>query len=457
MACRRIGGEFHSNALGINKSVRKVGKKVAEQGVIRQWSPVRVAQVLFLLTLVGVIGGLLMVYSASYPLALARTGNAFAITSRQILYALLGIVFFVIAWKVPLHPLKRLGWLNFFVALKWSSLLFHLIVIGLLVATLLFGKRVGETQRWLTFGPFQIQPSEFAKVTLAICIASLVSFWRDAKSARQKFLLWFVLFVVWTLTIALVLVQPHLSGGLLLAFIGVVAMFFARLPLSVLLATLLLSGGLGYFGQKHFLHPYQQERWQIGSWLMLPKEKTDDQKSYQVRQALLGLQVGGWFGQGWFNSRQKHLFLPSAHNDFIFAVIGEEFGFVGSVIVLGFFCILAYLGLWVASQSVNDSFASGVAGGITMGIWFQAIMHIAVNAHLLPPTGIPLPFVSAGGSSLCATLIGMGLLLNIATKLQIKSKRRGGTSDAMGDGRWRDGGTHLPRPRHRRRRQNYLA
>ncbi len=422
-----------------------MGKKVAEQGIVRQWSPVRVAQVLFFLTLVGVIGGLLMVYSASYPLALARTGNAFAITFRQILYALLGSVLFVIAWKMPLQSLKRLGWIP------------HLIVIGALVATLLFGKKVGEAQRWLTLGSVQIQPSEFAKITLAICIASLASYWRDAKSAKQKLWLWFALFTVWALTVGLVLMQPHLSGGLLLALIGIATMFFARLPLSVLLTTLLLFGGLGYFGQKHFLHPYQRERWQIGSWLVLPKEKTDDQKSYQVRQALLGLQVGGWVGRGFFQSRQKHLFLPSAHNDFIFAVIGEEFGFIGSMIVLGFFGTLAYFGLWVTSQSTNDAFASGLAGGITIWIWAQAIMHIAVNAHLLPPTGVPLPFVSAGGSSLCATLIGMGLLLNVTVNLQVKPKRRGGTSDAMGDGRWRDGGTHLSRPRPRRRRQNYLA
>lgn len=189
---------------------------------------------------------------------------------------------------------------------------------------------------------------------------------------------------------------------------------------------------------------------------MLPKGKTDEEKSYQVRQALLGLQVGGWFGQGFFQSRQKHLFLPSAHNDFIFAVIGEEFGFVGSVAVLAFFTLLAYFGLWVTSQT-TDAFASGLSGGITVWIWFQALLHIAVNTHLLPPTGVPLPFVSAGGSALCATLIGMGLLLNIASNLTQQRKRRGGTNDALGDGRWGDGRAHLPSPRPRRRRQNYVS
>ncbi len=412
---------------------------VAGQGAMRQWSPIRVTQILFLLTLLGVAGGLLMVFSASYPLALARTGNAFSITVRQVLYAAFGFVLFAIAWKAPPRWLRPFG------------LSMHLITLILLVATLLFGKKVGDAQRWLVFGSFQFQPSEFAKVTLVACIAALSYHWRNATSVKQK--IWFLLsiFTCWVLTVVLVLMQPHLSGGLLLAVIGVAAMFFARLPLSVILAMVLLSGGVGYLGQKYLLHSYQRERWQIGSWLVLPKGKADEQKAYQVRQALLGLQVGGWFGRGFFNSRQKHLFLPSAHNDFIFAVIGEEFGFAGSITVLTFFTVLAYLGLWIASQS-PDAFSSGIAGGITIWIWLQAIIHIAVNAHLLPPTGIPLPFVSAGGSSLCATLIGMGLLLNVATNLQVKPRRRGGASDEMGNGGRGDRGTHLSSPRPRRRR-----
>ncbi|MFA0783606.1 FtsW/RodA/SpoVE family cell cycle protein [Fervidibacter sacchari] len=417
---------------------------MAAQGAIRQWSPVKVTQILFALTLVGLIGGLLMVFSASYPLALARTGNAFSIVSRQAIYAALGFVLFLVAWKIPLQWLRRASWV------------LHLLVIALLFATLLVGKKVGDAQRWLELGPFQVQPSEFAKVTLVLCIAALAASWRDAINLSRKFWLWLAIFLCWVLTTVLVLKQPHLSGGLLLAVIGVAAMFFARMPLSLILATVLLGFGLGYIGQKAFLHSYQLERWRIGSWLMLPKGKTDEEKSYQVRQALLGLQVGGWFGQGFFQSRQKHLFLPSAHNDFIFAVIGEEFGFVGSVAVLAFFTLLAYFGLWVTSQT-TDAFASGLSGGITVWIWFQALLHIAVNTHLLPPTGVPLPFVSAGGSALCATLIGMGLLLNVASNLTQQRKRRGGTNDALGDGRWGDGRAHLPSPRPRRRRQNYVS
>jgi cell division protein FtsW len=419
---------------------------VAAQGTFRQWSPVRVAQILFALTLIGLFGGLLMIYSVSYPFALTRTGNAFSIVSRQALYAALGFVLFLTAWKIPLQRLRRVSWV------------LHLFIVALLITTLIVGKKVGNAQRWLEFGPFQVQPSEFSKVTLVLYIAALAASWRDTVNLSRKFGLWLVLLLCWTLTVALVLKQPHLSGALLLAVIGVAAMFFARMPLSLILAMILLSGGLGYLGRKLFLQPYQQQRWQIGSWLILPKEKTDEQKSYQVRQALLGLQVGGWFGQGFFQSRQKHLFLPAAHNDFIFAVIGEEFGFIGSVAVLTFFTLLAYFGLWVTSQTA-DAFASGVSGGITVWIWLQAILHIAVNTHLLPPTGVPLPFVSVGGSALCAILIGMGLLLNVASNLtqQRKQKRRGGTSNALGDGRWRDGRAHLSSPRPRRRRQNYVS
>ncbi|MFA0740600.1 MAG: hypothetical protein DFNUSKGM_000707 [Candidatus Fervidibacter sacchari] len=386
-----------------------------------------------------------MVFSASYPLALARTGNAFSIVSRQAIYAALGFALFLVAWKVPLQWLRQTSWI------------LHLLVIVSLLATLVVGKKVGDAQRWLEFGPFQVQPSEFAKVTLILCIAALTASWRNTTKLSRKFWLWLAILLCWVLTIVLVLKQPHLSGGLLLAVIGVAAMFFARMPFSLILATVLLGLGMGCIGQKAFLHSYQLERWRIGSWLMLPKGEVDEQKSYQVRQALLGLQVGGWFGQGFFQSRQKHLFLPSAHNDFIFAVIGEEFGFIGSVAVLTFFTLLAYFGLWVTSQT-TDAFASGLSGGITVWVWFQALLHIAVNTHLLPPTGVPLPFVSAGGSALCAILIGMGLLLNVASNLtqQRKQKQRGGTNDALGDGRWGDGRAHLSSPRPRRRRQNYL-
>ncbi|MCS7192505.1 MAG: FtsW/RodA/SpoVE family cell cycle protein [Armatimonadetes bacterium] len=401
------------------------------------WSPVQLRNALLMLTVVGIFGGLWVVYSASHPYASFKFGDPFAIIVRQIAYTFLGLILFIIAFKISLSYL-RFGWL------------LHLLVIFLLFLTLFWGKEVNEARRWFSFGLFQFQPSEFAKVTLIVFVSSLARQWMIASTATQKFFTWFAIFAFWMLTVALVAVQPHLSGGLLLAAIGISTMFFARLPLALILATLLLGISFGYLGQKHFLRPYQKERWHINSLLVKAKDENDNEKVYQVRQALLGLQVGGLFGQGYDKSRQKRLFLPSAHNDFIFAVIGEEFGFAGSFFVLLFFASLAYFGLCVALMA-KDAFSSGLAGGIAFSLWLQAILHISVNANLLPPTGIPLPFVSAGGSSLCATLLGMGLLLNVSNDLVRKEKQKGGAKNALDNGRWWDWGSHLPSHSHRHR------
>lgn len=408
------------------------------------WSPEFLASILSLLTVVGLAAGLWIVYNASYPYSQTVFGNPFAIFFRQVKYAIFGIALFFLALLTPSRFLKGFGWS------------FHLVSVILLVATLFFGKKVGEAQRWLSIGSVQFQPSEFAKITMVVCIAFLSAQWKGSATLKQKFWVWLALFVCWSLTTALVLVQPHLSGGFLLALIGLATMFFARLPIPLILATLLLFGGIGYITQEQFLRPYQRERWQSGNWLTLAGEQKEKQKAYQVRQALLGLQVGGWFGQGPNRGKQKHLFLPAAHTDFVFAVIGEEFGFLGSFLVLAFFVFLAYFSLCLASQA-PEPFSAGLAGGIAFSLWMQAILHISVNANLLPPTGFPLPFASAGGSSLCATLWGMGLLLNVSLSLFRKAKRRGGAKDALGDGGWRDWGTHLPSPSHSRRRQVYFA
>lgn len=404
------------------------------------WSPVFLKQILIVLTMVGVLFGLWMAHNASYPYSLNEFGDPFALTIRQFKYAILGIALFLLALFTPLHLVSRFGWL------------LHLVAIVLLLATLFVGKKVGEAQRWLAIGPVQFQPSEFAKITLIVFIAFLATKWRTSVNFKQRFWIWIALFGFWSLTVVLVLKQPHLSGGFLLAVIGLATMFFARFPITLILTTLLFGLMLGYISQEQILRHYQRERLQSSKLLFWASERDDKQKAYQVRQALLGIQVGGWFGQGPNRGKQKHLFLPAAHTDFVFAVIGEEFGFIfGSLPVLSFFAFLAYFGLCVASQAPN-AFSSGLAGGIAFSIWLQAILHISVNSNLLPPTGIPLPFASIGGSSLCATLLGMGLLINVSRNLSKKAKQKGGINDVMDDGGWRDRRTHIPshRPRHRR-------
>ncbi|MFA0766294.1 MAG: hypothetical protein OXFUSZZB_000743 [Candidatus Fervidibacter sp.] len=387
------------------------------------------------LTVVGVVMGWVFLFSASYPISAAQWGDAFTVAGRQLRFLAGAVFLFALAVFIPL---RRLG---------WGALLVHLFVLLLLVLTLRFGVSVGGVARWLTIGDFRWQPSEFAKVTLVLALAFVMGRWWASHRWSQKGLWWLLGVGMWLSTVALVLLQPHLSGGIILAGIGAATLLFARMPLLVWLATLIGVGAMGYGTRHAILHPYQQKRWQTAHAFAWGDER---RWHYQSRQANLALGAGGWFGRGLFQGRQKFLFLPSAHNDFVFAVIGEEWGFLGSVGVLAFFTLLIYWALRVAA-SCPDPFLSGIAGGLGFYLWFQAMLHIAVNVGLLPPTGIPLPFVSAGGSSLWSTLLAMGLLVNVARQSAPEGQGRA-MDDAVGDGGGRDGGAHLSRyrPRHRR-------
>ncbi|MFA0780474.1 MAG: hypothetical protein RJAPGHWK_001989 [Candidatus Fervidibacter sp.] len=389
---------------------------------------------LFGLTVVGVLMGWVFLFSASYPLSAAQWGDAFAVAGRQFRFLMGAIVLFACGAFLPLR------WF------RVGAFFAHGAVLLLLVLTLRFGVSVGGAARWLAFGPFQVQPSEFAKVTLVLVLAWAMGQWRASRLWWQKGGWWLLSVGLWIGSVVLVLLQPHLSGGIILASIGAATLLFARMPLLLWLATFMGVGIAGYSVRHAILHPYQQKRWQTAHGFRWGDER---RLHYQSRQAILALGAGGWFGRGLFQGRQKFLFLPSAHNDFVFAVIGEEWGFWGSVGVLAFFTLLIYWALRVAA-SCSDPFLSGIAGGLGFWLWFQALLHIAVNVGLLPPTGIPLPFVSAGGSSLGSTLLAMGLLVNVARQGEAEQGR--GMGNGVGDGRGRDRGTHLSRHRPRDRR-----
>ncbi|GBC99101.1 putative peptidoglycan glycosyltransferase FtsW [bacterium HR17] len=395
---------------------------------------------LLALTVLGVGGGWLFLFSASYPLSNALWGNAFAIAMRQLLFLAGGLVLFAAAALCPFRWVQR------------CALALHVAVVAALVATLFWGEAAGGAARWLAFKDVRVQPSEFAKVTLVLALAAVMAHWWKATRWQQQVGWWLVGVGLWVATVVLVAMQPHLSGALILGAVGAFALLFARMPLPVWVATLMGLGALGYFAHSAVIHPYQYRRLQSAHGFV---RRDDPKMHYQSRQATLGLGAGGLFGRGLFQSRQKFLFLPSAHNDFVFAVIGEELGFLGSVGVVAFFTLLAYWALRVASGTA-DPFASGAAGGLGFALWSQAMLHIAVNAGLLPPTGIPLPFVSAGGSSLWSTLLAMGLLVN-AARQPTGSQRRRRMGDALGDGGRGHRGAHLPRPRYRRRRSGETA
>lgn len=396
---------------------------------------------LFLLTALGISFGWLMVFSASYPIADALKKDPFFFANRQLLFIVSGLVLFFVACFFPMGKLRRWGWV------------IHLIVLVFLALTLWIGKPIDGVQRWLVFGKFQVQPSEFAKVSLVLALASLLTHCHSLPRWQQRLGMFSLCIALWFLTVGLVVCQPHLSGALILFLIGLSTLFFTGISIPLLLTILLLVGVLGDINKNRVLHEYQNERIKLGHGFVKPIERLHPQS----KQAIRALGSGGLFGRGLFQSRQKHLFLPSAHNDFIFAVIGEEWGWLATMGVLFSFSLFAYFGLMVAARA-PDAFVAGVAGGLTSAIWLQAMLHIVVNIGWLPPTGVPLPLISAGGSSMWSTLLAMGLLINSAGQMTRKpSKSRSVTNHEVGDGRRRDRRSHLPSPNYRCNSKNEIA
>lgn len=282
-----------------------------------------------------------------------------------------------------------------------------LIVVALLVLVVIPGVgiyRLGA-RRWLGAGPLQFQPSEFAKFAFVIFLADYLdrnerethSFWRGLLPALLALGLFF----------ALIMLEPDLGTSLTLAGSAAMMLFAAD-------ARLWHLGGLGMVGAMGvFALAYvDPERWsRITTYLDPWKDPVDS--GYQIIQALLAFGSGGLFGVGLGRSRQKFFYLPERHTDMIFAVLGEEMGFIGACLVLLLFFAFAWRGYRIAVQA-PDRFTSLLAAGVTSLITLQAAMNIAVVTASIPSTGIPLPFLSYGGSSLLITLSGVGILLGVS-------------------------------------------
>jgi cell division protein FtsW len=284
-----------------------------------------------------------------------------------------------------------------------------LVVVALLVLVVIPGigiYRLGA-RRWLGAGPLQFQPSEFAKFAFIIFMADYLernqreisSFWRGLLPALMVLGLFF----------ALIMLEPDLGTSLTLAGTGALMLFAAGAELSHL-------GGLGLVGAVgvFILARIDPERWsRITTFLDPWNPKISQDAGYQIIQALLAFGSGGLFGVGLGRSRQKFFYLPERHTDMIFAILGEELGLIGSCLVLVLFFAFAWRGYRIAVQA-PDRFTSLLAAGVTSLITLQAAMNIAVVTASIPSTGIPLPFLSYGGSSLLITLSGVGILLGVS-------------------------------------------
>jgi cell division protein FtsW len=339
-----------------------------------------------------------MVFSASAVTAREEYGNGYVFLARQLLYIALGI--------------GGMFWLmNFdYRKLRQPRVIFTALGLTLLLLiAVFFLDRSHATHRWIRLGPLSLQPSEAAKLVVIFFLGWFLEIRRAPRGAGVNDPLQTLLPALGTvfLMVGLVLAEPDMGTGCMIAFIAAVMMFVAGMSLRYVLPTALAVLPAVYLLIVRV--PYRLERVQA-----FFSPGTDPQgRGFQLLQSLIAVGSGGFTGLGLMESRQKLFYLPEAHTDFIFAVICEEIGFIGAAVVLTLFAVYGWRGL-VAAMKAPDDFGRFLALGITTMVVGQALINLSVVLGLMPTKGIPLPFISYGGSSLLGMLLATGVLLNVS-------------------------------------------
>ena len=341
------------------------------------------------------IFGIIMIYSASNIWALYKFNDAFKFVKHQALFFIVGITF--------LHFVSKISYFKYYE--NANKILLMVLILLILVIIPGIGTVRNGSRSWFGIGPFGLQPSEAAKIGLLIFTAKyLVNNEKKLKNVKKGVLpILGVIFLVF----GLIMLQPDFGTGVIivvstigLLFVGGVNLkFFIKLGILGVIGIVILI----------LIAPYRLER--ILSFLNPWSDPLGS--GFQIIQSLYAIGPGGLFGYGFLNSRQKHFYLPEPQTDFIFSIISEEFGFMGVLIVTSLFLTIILRGFKIAKKC-NEFFGKYLAFGITFQIAFQAILNLMVVVGLIPVTGVTLPFLSYGGSSLMITLIEIGILLNIS-------------------------------------------
>jgi cell division protein FtsW len=339
--------------------------------------------------------GLVMILSASSVTALQYEGSSYYYFERQLLWLFAGSIVFLVSLRLDYR--------------LWRKLAVPMLVVSLLLLVVVLlpgiGQNVNGSSRWIGIGSFGVQPSEFAKLAMLVFAADLLarrqSWIDDTRVTLRPVIAAFGLFAL------LIMLQPNLGTTIVLAAITFTVLFVAGTPLAPLAGWGLVGccvAGMASMGESYrrarilaFLHPWNDPL----------------NTGYQTIQSQVSVASGGWLGVGLGASKAKWGFLPYAHTDFIFAIISEELGLVGAMAVVGLFVALGFLGIRTGLRTA-DPFARMLAIGITAWLCVQAFVNIGAVIGVLPITGVPLPFISFGGSSLLATMAGAGILLNVA-------------------------------------------
>lgn len=346
--------------------------------------------VLFLLTL-----GVVMVTSASFPRALSATGGAdpFSFGKKQLFFSLLSLVLMVVMINFDYHRLRRF------------TILFAVLAPVLLVLVLFFGAEINGARRWFDLKIFNFQPSEFAKLALIFVLAHYLT---EIGSEVRNFSTGMLIPLVYAgLICGLVMMEPDLGTTIVIFAIFLTMLFAAgvRIGHLFLLSVSAIAAGVVLIIKE----PYRLQRF----FSFLDPTQDPQGAGWQILQSLMALGSGGIIGLGLGRSRQKFFYLPEPHTDYIYSIIGEELGLLGTILVLLLFLCLAWRGYKVA-LSAKDHYGSLLAVGITSWLVVQALINIAVVTATIPATGITLPLVSYGGSSLGLTMLAVGILLNIS-------------------------------------------
>lgn len=345
-----------------------------------------------LLAIAGLIViGLLTVFSTTFDIGLQWKGDSSYYIRRQILALILGVSGFIFVMAFDYHFFRRL------------SVVIIVLSLAGVVAALTFGESTLGAQRGLLGGSYQ--PAEVAKLATILYIAH----WLSSKGERIKMVTYglvpFSLIV--GVVCGLIVQEPDLSTAALIAFVSFTLFFVAGADWRQFLLAIIIGGAVFAFLVAFF--PHAAYRWELyRQGLSNPAEA-----GYQIEQTLAALGRGGWFGVGPGNSVQKFVPLPAAHTDGAFAILGEEFGLVGSLAVIGVMGLFVWRGFLAATRA-RDGYGALLAIGITCWLGYQAMLNIAVITAVIPFTGIPLPFISYGGSAFAVSIVGAGILLNIS-------------------------------------------
>ena len=337
--------------------------------------------------------GVVIVYSSGAGWAETKYSSSEYFLWRQLTFSVLGIITILLVAQLDYHIFWKTSKIILFASIILLTSLLALKAVG----------RISGAARWIGFGPLKFQVSDFAKYAIIFHFSRLItekqSYIKDLNNS------YYPLLTILMTVVALVALEPNFSTASLIALIGFMLMFIGGVNIKHLLSTFSLLIPIAVVFA--IAAPYRVAR------LLSFTSKDEKVISYQVVQALIGLGNGGLFGLGIGASKQRELYLPLSYNDFVFVVIGEEYGFVGGVALIALFTGFFVCGLIIAKHA-PDNFGKFVACGITMAITLFAYINIAVACHLIPTTGVALPFISYGGTALLLNSLGVGILMSIS-------------------------------------------